>query len=300
MGGSARPRRPKAAPAALRYREGDKKKAKRSMDGFVGCLGFLVVAGGIVLLALIDEYWGDNTWRWAARNWPGGAYAFAVCLGLTAPVLFAVYLRAMDGTGGRSWKARPVRALDSTALAVLAAAPLVPFLSSPSTRSTTARASTARARRVGCSPTTTGCGRRRIHPVRRPHHRTRSRSRMSRRDPSYVQSWTSTSRQTGLSPATRSWTRSATATPVKRLPTQGPRETRRATVTVCRAFWGLQPTDRKGSPKEGGAQQAVQGIHAVPAQSSQRPCGPAWSGETPPHHHSAPARGPQMPSTAQG
>jgi hypothetical protein len=85
--------------------------------------------GAIVLLATIDSLWGDGTWRWAARNWPGGAYAFAVCLGAAAPLLFALFLRAMGGADRKSWKAHPARALGFTMLAVLAAAPLVPFLS---------------------------------------------------------------------------------------------------------------------------------------------------------------------------
>lgn len=56
------------------------------------------------------------------RNWPGGAYAFTVCLGITAPTLFALALWSTKGAGPRSWKTRPGRAAARTALAVLAAA----------------------------------------------------------------------------------------------------------------------------------------------------------------------------------
>ncbi|MGW7419751.1 hypothetical protein ACWGJB_06725 [Streptomyces sp. NPDC054813] len=129
MGGSAKPRRPRAAPAALRYRQTGRKAGRKKGDALFGCLGFLVVAGVTVLLALIDMVWGDGVWRWAARNWPGGAYAFAVCLGIAAPVLFALAVWSADGAGPTSWKTRPGRAAARTALALLAAGALVPFLS---------------------------------------------------------------------------------------------------------------------------------------------------------------------------
>ncbi|MEU0966562.1 hypothetical protein ABZ357_14540 [Streptomyces sp. NPDC005917] len=129
MGGSAKPRRPKAAPAALRVRGAVKKKEKKDLDGLFGCLMFLGIGGGIVLVALGTMLWGDDTWRWAARNWPGGAYAFAMCLGVAAPLLVALFFRALDGVDRKAWKAHPARALGWTVLAVLAVAALLPFLS---------------------------------------------------------------------------------------------------------------------------------------------------------------------------
>ncbi|MGY4926333.1 hypothetical protein [Streptomyces sp. 900105755] len=129
MGGSAKPRRPKAAPAALRYRESGGKARRRRGEALFGCLSFLAVAGVTVLLALIDMLWGDEVWQWAGRNWPGGPYAFAVCLGIAAPALLTLAVWSADGAGPTSWRTRPGRAAARTALALAAATALVPFLS---------------------------------------------------------------------------------------------------------------------------------------------------------------------------
>ncbi|MFK0154925.1 hypothetical protein ACIQVL_14925 [Streptomyces sp. NPDC090499] len=129
MGGSAKPRRPRAAPAASRVRGAGTKKARKDRDALFGCLLFLGIGGGIVLMALGTMLWGDDAWRWAARTWPGGAYAFAVCLGMAAPLLAALFLRALDGMDRKAWKTHPARALGWTLLAVLAVASLLAFLS---------------------------------------------------------------------------------------------------------------------------------------------------------------------------
>ncbi|MFJ8791098.1 hypothetical protein [Streptomyces sp. NPDC102462] len=135
MGGSARGRRPKAAAGALRYehrprvRGTGRVKARRGKRDFVvGSLFVASVVGLIVLLAVLDRAWGDATWRWAADRWPGGAYGFAVCLGVAAPCLFAVSLWALSGTTRRSWRTGPARALARAVLAVATAAPLLPFV----------------------------------------------------------------------------------------------------------------------------------------------------------------------------
>ncbi|MER5518689.1 hypothetical protein [Streptomyces sp. NPDC002763] len=128
MGGSAKPRRPRAAPAASRVRGPGAKKAKKDRDALFGCLMFLGIGGGIVLMALGTMLWGDDAWQWAARNWPGGAYAFAVCLGVAAPLLVALFLRTLDGVGRKAWKTSPALALAWTVLAVLAVASLLAFL----------------------------------------------------------------------------------------------------------------------------------------------------------------------------
>ncbi|MEU5311124.1 hypothetical protein [Streptomyces sp. NPDC021562] len=129
MGGSAKPRRPRAAPAASRVRGAGVKEAKKDRDALFGCLMFLGIAGGIVLMALGTMLWGDDAWQWAARNWPGGAYAFAVCLGMAAPLLGALLLRALEGVDRKAWGSRPALALGRTVLAVLAVASLLAFLS---------------------------------------------------------------------------------------------------------------------------------------------------------------------------
>ncbi|MGW2956978.1 hypothetical protein ACWDGI_00625 [Streptomyces sp. NPDC001220] len=129
MGGSAKPGRPRAAPAASRVRGPGAKKAKKDRDALFGCLMFPCIGGGFVLMALGTMLWGDDAWRWAARDWPGGAYAFAVCLGVAAPLLVGLFLRTLDGVGRQAWKTRPARALGWTVLAVLAVALLLVFLS---------------------------------------------------------------------------------------------------------------------------------------------------------------------------
>ena len=40
-----------------------------------------------LLIGLLGRAWGDDVWQWADRNWPGGAYVFAVCLGIAGPCL---------------------------------------------------------------------------------------------------------------------------------------------------------------------------------------------------------------------
>jgi hypothetical protein len=48
---------------------------------------------------------------------------------VAAPLLVALFLRALDGVGRKAWKTHPARALGWTVLAVLAAASLLAFLS---------------------------------------------------------------------------------------------------------------------------------------------------------------------------
>ncbi|MFG3254336.1 hypothetical protein [Streptomyces sp. NPDC048172] len=122
MGGSVRRGRGKAAAPSLRYarepgpRAGSgEKKGRDRKDTVFGCLIFLAVAAVIVLLALTDMWWGEDTWRWAADSWPGGAYSFAAFLGALLPCAVALFGLALarGGRGGwkKSWRERPVRPL---------------------------------------------------------------------------------------------------------------------------------------------------------------------------------------------
>jgi hypothetical protein len=47
------------------------------------------VVGGLAAFVLVTgflgEAWGDDVWRWADRSWPGGAYSFAVAVGVAWP-----------------------------------------------------------------------------------------------------------------------------------------------------------------------------------------------------------------------
>ncbi|MDG9708057.1 hypothetical protein [Streptomyces sp. DH10] len=135
MGGTAKPRRRKAAAPSLQYeRHAGKRrtggKDTREKGEFVfGCLVFLCITGGIVLLAVVDMLWGDDTWQWAAEAWPGGAYAFAACLGVLAPCLVFLSVWSLSSMKWKSWKAHPARTLVRTGLGVTSAAALVPYVS---------------------------------------------------------------------------------------------------------------------------------------------------------------------------
>lgn len=136
MGGSAKPRRGRASAAGLQYerRPGrglgtEGRKARKKGESAFACLLLLLVAGVAVLLALLDVFWGDDTWRWAADTWPGGAYGFAVCLGAAAPCLLALSIWSLSKAGRKSWQIHPARAAGHTLLTTLATASLFPFLS---------------------------------------------------------------------------------------------------------------------------------------------------------------------------
>ncbi|MCM1970697.1 hypothetical protein [Streptomyces sp. G1] len=91
-------------------------------DALSGCLIFLLLAGGIVLLGVFGYFWGDASWQWAARSWPGGAYGFAIALGLLIPCLLALCLLCLGKAEWRSWRQHLVRTLAMTALSIVSAA----------------------------------------------------------------------------------------------------------------------------------------------------------------------------------
>jgi hypothetical protein len=111
--GSAKPKRRKAAGAALRYehrrgRATPDQPRKRDWSCLGGCgilLGFLVL---ITPLVLFDMYWGHELWGDVAPAWPGGAYAFAGTAGALVPLVFIAWvwpLTLMD------WKKSKPRSL---------------------------------------------------------------------------------------------------------------------------------------------------------------------------------------------
>ena len=111
--GSARPRRGRAAPAALRYprgsRNGPAGPKKREWGGclFVPLL-MLAFLALLVPLALADMRWGDRVWGDLAPAWPGGAYAFAGTVGAVVPLGLAALIAPLSRM---NWKAGKVRSL---------------------------------------------------------------------------------------------------------------------------------------------------------------------------------------------
>ncbi|MEU5892796.1 hypothetical protein ABZ835_39050 [Streptomyces sp. NPDC047461] len=96
-GGSAKPKRRKAAGSALRYehRPGRPSSpiAKMSVGEKVfGCLVLPVFVLLILPLVAIDMNWGHDIWGTLAPAWPGGAYAFAATVGALAPLAFGAWV----------------------------------------------------------------------------------------------------------------------------------------------------------------------------------------------------------------
>lgn len=135
MAGSAKPRRPRAAAPSLRYehRPGKRsvRESKRSSKGdtLFGCLVFLVFTAVVVLLALLDLSWGDETWEWSADTWPGGAYGFAMFLGTLVPCVVTAFFMAVSRTAWKSWKAHRIRSFGFTLLAVACGAAMLQLVS---------------------------------------------------------------------------------------------------------------------------------------------------------------------------
>ncbi|OUD00640.1 hypothetical protein [Streptomyces swartbergensis] len=108
-----RPKRRKAAAAALRYEHrpgwpnADEAK-KRDWGCAWGCV---VLPGFVVLLmplVLFDMYWGHDLWGDFAPAWPGGAYAFAVTVGALVPLVFLVWVWPLTRM---NWKKSKPRSL---------------------------------------------------------------------------------------------------------------------------------------------------------------------------------------------
>ncbi|MHC3474491.1 hypothetical protein ACYF6T_38165 [Streptomyces sp. 7R007] len=116
-GGSARPKRPKAAPAGLRYahlpgRPGG-GKPKKDRGWMLGCLlfplGFLAV---ILPVAAVAMTWGYDIWGDLAVSWPGGPYAFAGSVGAVAPLVFVAFAAPL---ARMEWKRSRIRSLGRAA-----------------------------------------------------------------------------------------------------------------------------------------------------------------------------------------
>ncbi|MFF7723347.1 hypothetical protein ACFZDB_28880 [Streptomyces luteogriseus] len=110
-GGSARPKRRKAAGSALRYehRPGRPPESRPEKRGW-GCLWACLVLPGFVALimplVLFDMYWGHELWGDFAPAWPGGAYAFTGVAGALVPVVFFAWVAPLTRMDWKTSKAR--------------------------------------------------------------------------------------------------------------------------------------------------------------------------------------------------
>ncbi|MFF5343588.1 hypothetical protein ACFY4H_23210 [Streptomyces althioticus] len=126
MGGSAKPRRRRAAAPALRYERspGPRPTRRKSGDTLFGGLVLLGVVGCVVLFALLERELGDSTWRWAADR-PGGAYGFAGVLGVAGPLVAVLGVRSLMRMPWTTWRRQRGRALRIAGTAAAPAAALV-------------------------------------------------------------------------------------------------------------------------------------------------------------------------------
>ncbi|MFD6285088.1 hypothetical protein [Streptomyces sp. NPDC060205] len=135
MAGSAKPRRRRAAAPSLQYEHRPGSRSAREDKGsgkgnvLFGCLVFLSLAAVFVLLALASEHWGDDTWKWAADEWPGGTYGFAVFTGALVPCVLMLFIKALSPLNKTFWRAHTARSIGRTLLAVACGAVMLRLVS---------------------------------------------------------------------------------------------------------------------------------------------------------------------------
>ncbi|MFJ4565679.1 hypothetical protein ACIP4U_18590 [Streptomyces caelestis] len=108
---------------------GSSRKSESSQVSILGCSIGLGIVGLIILLATFDILWGDDTWQWAAEEWPGGAYGFAVCVGIGGPCLAVLSVLCLGHMKWKSWRAHPVRTVTNTMVGALVTIALAPYAS---------------------------------------------------------------------------------------------------------------------------------------------------------------------------
>lgn len=109
--GSAKPKRRKAAAAALRYehRKG-RSAAPRKKERGASCLFALLVVLGfaafLVPMVMMMSAYGRDIWGDLAPAWPGGGYAFAATVGALVPVALGSVIAALTRMNWSESKAR--------------------------------------------------------------------------------------------------------------------------------------------------------------------------------------------------
>ncbi|MET7988104.1 hypothetical protein [Streptomyces sp. NPDC005281] len=120
MGGSAKPRRRRAAGAApgrerqrqrqrqrQRPNARDEKRASRG-ESVVGCLALITATAAVAGFALTVMTWGSELWGRAAPASPGGGYGFAALAGALLPVGLTVVIVTLTRM---KWKPSPLRSI---------------------------------------------------------------------------------------------------------------------------------------------------------------------------------------------
>lgn len=97
--GSGRPKRGRAARGGLRYEHRPGRPAgavntrNRGQGRLFGCVTFPVAFLALLAPVLyLDTVWGKDIWARLAPAWPGGAYAFAGCVGALVPLVFLAFV----------------------------------------------------------------------------------------------------------------------------------------------------------------------------------------------------------------
>ncbi|CAL9523340.1 hypothetical protein [Streptomyces sp. enrichment culture] len=111
-GGSARPKRRKAAPASLRYEHRRVRlpgPKERDRGWILGCLGMLL--SGLVIIVpvvMVEMTWGVELWGETADDWPGRGYGMAATVGALVPPAFAAFVAPLTRM---NWARSKVRSL---------------------------------------------------------------------------------------------------------------------------------------------------------------------------------------------
>ncbi|MFJ8085076.1 hypothetical protein ACIQ6Y_31215 [Streptomyces sp. NPDC096205] len=112
-GGSARPKRRRAAGASLAYEHRRRRprlpgaKEREWSCGFA-LLVLLVALALIVPVAVAALTWGETIWGEVAADWPGGGYGFAATVGALVPLAFAAFVTPLTRM---DWGRSKVRSL---------------------------------------------------------------------------------------------------------------------------------------------------------------------------------------------
>ncbi|MEV5986380.1 hypothetical protein AB0L85_15375 [Streptomyces sp. NPDC052051] len=112
-GGSAKPKRRRAAGSGLRYVHRSGKPSadppRTRLSGREATFGCLTIPAFLALLApviVIDMHWGRTIWGSLAPAWPGGAYAFAATVGALVPLVLVAFAAPLVLLNWKMSKAR--------------------------------------------------------------------------------------------------------------------------------------------------------------------------------------------------